>query len=626
MTVDERGPRAVEAPRAGGPELPTLPALAAALGDPPDDSDDDGLPHLPAERYARVGELGRGGMGRVSIAHDPRLGRRVALKELLRPGPDAEARFVREALVTARLTHPAIVPVYEAGRFPSRQPFYTMKLLAGRPLGDVLRGARSVEERLATLPQLLVVADAIAYAHSRRVVHRDLKPDNVIVGDFGETVVIDWGLAKLLDESEPPTSVDADAREDDWATPDEPTRDRKKPSSGTRLGARMGTPGYASPEQSAGLPVDERTDVYALGAILYEILTGHPPRAAAGLVLSGEAQGLVAAPPPPTFPPGLPAALVAVCRRAMASAPSERHPTARELRADLEAAIAHREAELLVDEATRRIERLEAAIAGGEDEQALYALFGAARFGFEQVLARFPGDAAALAGLERAVRVLVQHEIARLRPQAARSILAALPSPPPALLAAITEAERGLAAEEARRAELVALGHQHDARVGQRTRLAISLVVGGLWTASPLVANLLEPISYPTFTAVSLAFLVGILVLFGRAKEMRRTAVNRALFGGAIMLQVAQVLMYAGCALVGMPFETADVQHLLLWSVVTAGMALALDRRIFVTASMFAVGYLVASRAPWLRRYVMSFGNFCLTLTAIWLWRPRRAP
>jgi hypothetical protein len=619
VTVDERIPRSPDGPRGG--DLPTLPAPALDAGDP---EAGDGLPTVPAERYERVGELGRGGMGRVSIARDPRLGRRVALKELLRPGPDAEARFVREALVTARLTHPAIVPVYEAGRFPSRQPFYAMKLLAGRPLGDVIRGAKSVDERLATLPQLLVVADAIAYAHSRRVVHRDLKPDNIIVGDFGETVVIDWGLAKLLDKKEQPPPDDdgfEDAPSARDRTPPPEANLPRRPSSGTRLGARMGTPGYASPEQSAGLPVDERTDVYALGAILYEILTGHAPRPSPGLALSGDPGALS---PPPTFPPGLPSALVAVCKRAMATSPDDRHPTARELRVDLEAAIAHRDAEKLIDEAVRRVDELQAAItAGRDDAQALYGLFGAARFGFEQALQRSPGEPSARAGLERAVTILVQHEIARLRPQAARSILAALTTPPEALVAAVAEAERGLAAEEARRAELVALGHQHDARVGQKTRLAISLVVGGLWTASPLVANLLEPLGYLHYTLVSLAFLVGILALFAWSQEMRRTAVNRALFGGAIVLQISQVLLYAGGYLVGLPIETTDVQHLLVWSIITAGMALALDRRIFVTATLFAGGYLLASRAPWARRYLMSIGNFCLTMTAVWLWLPR---
>src|SRR3954469_9441912 len=150
------------------------------------------------DRYHIMGEHGRGGLGRVSRAHDRELGRDVAVKELISRNPVDEIRFLREALITARLEHPGIVPVHEAGRWPDGTPFYAMKLVAGQPLRALLAERVTVAERIQLLHHVIAVADAIAYAHDRNIIHRDLKPANVIVGDFGETVVIDWGLAKDL--------------------------------------------------------------------------------------------------------------------------------------------------------------------------------------------------------------------------------------------------------------------------------------------------------------------------------------------------------------------------------------------------------------------------------------------
>jgi eukaryotic-like serine/threonine-protein kinase len=209
------------------------------------------------ERYAIVAEHGRGGLGRVFRAHDQELGRDVAIKELISRTHGAELRFFREALITARLEHPNIVAVHEAGHWSDGTPFYAMKLVAGRPLSVVIDESRD-ERRRALIGRMVAVADAIAYAHERRIIHRDLKPSNIICGDFGETIVIDWGLAKDLTEtSEEPQ-------------PDLPYR---TPASTelTVAGSVLGTPAYMAPEQARGEEADERADVYAIGAILREI-------------------------------------------------------------------------------------------------------------------------------------------------------------------------------------------------------------------------------------------------------------------------------------------------------------------------------------------------------------------
>src|SRR5262245_16198354 len=218
------GPTAPPAPpRPPGPEA-TRPPVASSLDaettiDAPTVADPVLLPIVPATNYRPEREIARGGMGRIVAAEDLRLGRAVALKELIDPVAEQRGRFQREALITARLQHPGIVPVYEAGRWPTGDPFFAMKLVSGRPLDRVINEAGTLEARLALLPRIAAATDAIAYAHSQRVVHRDLKPANVLIGEFGETVVIDWGLAKNLDDVDAPESLRPAARPAKPASP-----------------------------------------------------------------------------------------------------------------------------------------------------------------------------------------------------------------------------------------------------------------------------------------------------------------------------------------------------------------------------------------------------------------------
>jgi len=208
-------------------------------------------------RYQIIGEHGHGGLGRVFRAHDRELGRDIAIKELILRGNVSEVRFQREALITARLEHPGIVPVHEAGRWPDGTPFYAMKLVSGRSLRDLIAERSTVDERIGLLHHVIAVADAIAYAHGRNIIHRDLKPANIIVGDFGETIVIDWGLAKDLTAPDEPTTAGGPAVSRD--------------SELTEAGAVLGTPAYMAPEQERGEQVDQRADVFAIGAMLWEL-------------------------------------------------------------------------------------------------------------------------------------------------------------------------------------------------------------------------------------------------------------------------------------------------------------------------------------------------------------------
>jgi hypothetical protein len=279
-----------------------------------------GLPVIDREHYDVDKEIARGGMGRIYTARDKRLGREVAVKEVLARDADLLARFDREVRLTARLQHPGIVSIYEAGKWTSGEPFFAMRLIAGRPLDQVVTAAKTLADRLALVPKLLAVAEAMAYAHGKRIIHRDLKPQNVLVGDFGETVVIDWGLAKDLD---------------DLTAESLPGREAAGSESLTVFGSIMGTPSYMPIEQATGQPLDERADVYAIGAILYQALSGRPPYV--GKTASRVLDALVAGPPPrlTSVDREVPHDLVAIVERAMARDAKDRYPSAKELAEDL---------------------------------------------------------------------------------------------------------------------------------------------------------------------------------------------------------------------------------------------------------------------------------------------------
>ena len=318
------------------------------------DNDHPELGEVDPEHYVHGYEVARGGMGRIIAARDRRLGRVVAIKELVHFTPERAARFEREARITARLQHPAIVNLHEAGRWPSGEPFFAMKLVSGRPLSDIVADRPPLRDRIGLLPHLIAATEAVAYAHQHEIIHRDLKPSNVLVGALGETVVIDWGLAKDLAaaDGEPelavagsrPDRIDPEAAaaaaiaatvEPDSA---EPGRARTGTGSGpglTMAGSVMGTPGFMPPEQAAGEEVDQRADVYALGAILYAALGGAEPYATS--TSQKILDDVLAGPPRPLaqVEPELPQDLVTIVDKAMARRREDRYASAVELAEDL---------------------------------------------------------------------------------------------------------------------------------------------------------------------------------------------------------------------------------------------------------------------------------------------------
>jgi PAS domain S-box-containing protein len=288
---------------------------------------------VASKRYLLRAMHGLGGIGRVWRAWDSHMEREVAVKELLPErtrDPRVARRFLREARLTGQLEHPGIVPVHELSRLADTQgAFYTMRLVRGRTLSEAVNtyhrnraeGKSEPLELISLLTAFVAVCNTIAYAHSRGVIHRDLKGDNIILGDFGEVIVLDWGLAKRVDraEDEGGGCVLADLMQAD--------------AERTMQGQVIGTPAFMAPEQAAGRLdlVGPLTDIYGLGAILYVILTGQAPFSGSNTIeiLRSVQRSLLK--PPHELWPEVPAGLEAVCLRAMAKDPAGRYPSAAEV-------------------------------------------------------------------------------------------------------------------------------------------------------------------------------------------------------------------------------------------------------------------------------------------------------
>ncbi|MFO0560969.1 MAG: serine/threonine-protein kinase [Polyangiales bacterium] len=462
----------------------------------------DGRSDLVAHRT-----LGQGGMGRVLLATQRSLRRRVAVKTANERRASAVA-IVREGVVTGMLEHPNIPPVHALLRGRDGRPVLVMKHIEGVSWSDVLadRGHPlrkesplfiGLDEREANLEILVQLCNALDFAHARGIVHRDVKPENVMLGRFGEVYLIDWGIAFNASWHSTNDSIPL-----------------------------LGTAAYMAPEMVLCEPPDARTDVYLLGATLHCVLVGAPPHEAetvdASLSLALESKE-------PRYDESIASELAALCRWSMARDRDERPPNVRAFREALQAFRMHRASNAICDETDKRLDSLLSLLAApARDESERGRLLLECRFGYGQALKEWPDNARATDGLRRLHTALARDEIALENPRGARTHAAEIPGGDP-------EIERAIEALEAK----VAADRAHDFQQSARERrLFLSATV--VFVAGVQVWRMVSPVSTQSLRSRHLGLLVvalGLDVFVGAVlavlwKRLARSSVNRKLAFG----------------------------------------------------------------------------------------------
>ncbi len=569
------------------------------------------LPALQLE-----GTLGEGGMGIVRLATQTCLGRKVAVKTLREEHRDQASmmKLLREAWVTGSLEHPNVLPIYDLALDDEGVPLVVLKRIEGLDWAELIdddeaAGAQLGEGELLehNLNILMQVCRAVSFAHSRGVVHRDLKPDNVRIGDFGEVYVLDWGIAVSLQD-------DGSGR-------------FPLATAATEL---AGTPAYMAPEMLGGRPLDitERTDVYLLGAILHEMLTGQPPhqgdtavtivssvlKSAASFASVDEAHR----------------ELVEISRRCMAAEPAERYASADEVRLELRQFSQHRGSMELVSQAYRRLRALEEVLAGahegGEQRVLAYKLHGECHFGFQQGLESWPENELARAGLEAVTLKMIDFELSQGDGHAAWSLHEQLEQCDEALHSRIRRAMSAQDKEAARLVKLEELGQQLDPSIGKRTRTGLIVILGAWWTASPMFMHFypvgVESYHWGALFWNAITGIMGLLLAVWARDSLTKTLVNRRLTLSVGVMLGATMLASIMALILALPPALSVSIYFLVWTTVALMEAVAVEPKLWPCTVFYAAALFASLKWPPQRYLIMAIANFLMTVTCVVAWKP----
>ncbi len=554
-------------------------------------------------------ELGQGGMGIVLEAHQRSLGREVAIKRIKpdRLNPASVGALLTEARITGGLEHPNIIPVHALGLDQAGLPLLVMKRIQGVSWRALIHDphhpawARVSGDRLLwSIETLVKVCHAIEFAHSKSVLHRDLKTENVMLGDFGEVYVLDWGIALSTDEPQAPGDTAQFA---------------KVAMEGAKI---VGTPAFMAPEMTRGGPFAPTTDVYLIGAMLHEILTGQPRHAGTSLF---EVLYRAHNSEPVAYGPEIPDELAALCNKATAADPALRFPSARALREALTVYLHHRASVALSDTAAERLDELEAGAL--RDPLSLSRQrFAESRFGFTQAFGQWQGNLAAARGLPRALASMIQIEARHDNLNEATELLRQLDDPPPEVVEAVEALRLRHADEAARLADLQQMAHGLDKRVSSRQRGLVLLV----FAAAALLMSIATLVARGAF-GVALDYDKGILgataivviiftLMAAFRRSLTRNRLNRQMAASFVAYGVLFILFRLLGWRLGVPFNALLALELMIVGLFCALVAISVDARIWRAGAVVALGIAAAAISP---GHIMEIYGLVLAVAPIWM-------
>jgi hypothetical protein len=576
-------------------------------------------PLYVAERTGlELGEtLGQGGMGVVRLARQLTLDREVAVKTV-QPSMRADQTtrmLLQEALILGRLEHPNILPIYDI-RNEDGEPRIVLKKIDGIEWSTLIQRPAVICEEFAVadaldwnLGILMQVCNAVHFAHSRGVVHRDLKPDNVMIGEFGEVYVMDWGLAVCME--------------------DDGTGRFPLAKMATDL---AGTPQYMAPEMLGGSvsQITPRTDIYLLGAILFHIIAGRAPHR--GRDMAEMIKEVVLS--QPELPASCPTELADVCRKAMDRDPAQRFDSAESLRLALQGFLQHAGSRRLSEQALRRTAELEASLNvpaphPRQLSERIQVLFGECRFAYRQALESWPANDLARAGEDRALHLMIDYELAQHNPRSAAALLGSLPRAEPALRARVEHAVQAFEQSEQRMDELERFKKKLDVETGGRGRAIGAAVLGLVWTVAPAAGPLLWA-RFPNITRLpAIAFAAGVIVAIAIAalrnrRDLHESDITRWLLRGATVAMLGQIVLEAAALSLHIDAVTTEVLWPLVWFCVSAMLAAIVDARLLPMTFGFLGALFIGALRPDLRFYVMNVSNLVMTINMFFIWMPWR--
>ena len=528
--------------------------------------------------------IGQGGMGLIRVATQHALKREVVIKSVRSDVNQKQAthHILGEAWITGMLEHPNIIPIHDISRQDSGEPMIVMKRIEGQAWSELISADGSegaeLERHIDILRQ---VANAVHYAHSKGLIHRDLKPDNVMLGPFGEVYVLDWGIAAAFDPS---------------------LTGLPQVSQVTQL---AGSPRYMAPEMVAidTQRLGPRTDVYLLGAILHELLTGVPPHEGSTLV---DTMRSAYASRTPRLDMTSDEGLVEVCRRAMSRDPQARYSTAEAFKEALEECLHHRGSRELAEQAHERLEELERWLSEIDEDspdkgrQRAYELLSACRFGFNQALGDWPSNTAASEGLQRALSQMVRYELEHGSPGAAETLVSALPTPDPALKEAV---EHGAQRSRQAVARLKQLEADADTLTGSGVRAASIMLQGVGLGLVAIVSGYIDrnvvPLGYEAMSAtVGLFTLIHVPIVANISRFVEPTRTNRLLVHCGFFAALCYTCLWLFGWAQEIDFVTLLSINLAVASFGCGLLGLVLDRWLHVASLSFLIGAVVVTMLP----------------------------